>query len=200
MCALHMHIEQSKTQLTHGLSLSPPVASLIQSCVSSAQAILKTLRALADEDLIESEAFLPFQIEYASSSAFLLHLIPIICPSLLSDDSWREDARYVFDTLIAKGSLIAPLRKVELEQLEQKLSALTPASNVITPQLPNEAIGEHNDNQEQETEDQDIQVHLTDETGWDLFAANAMAGLTPGELLDLAEQLDVDSFMYQPDM
>ncbi|KAM0445455.1 hypothetical protein ACHAQK_001664 [Fusarium lateritium] len=200
MCALHMHIEQSKTQMTHGLSLSPPVASLIQSCVSSAQAILKTLRALADEDLIESEAFLPFQIEYASSSAFLLHLIPIICPSLLSDDSWREDARYVFDTLIAKGSLIAPLRKVELEQLEQKLSALTPASNVITPQLPNEAIGEHNDNQEQETEDQDIQVHLTDETGWDLFAANAMAGLTPGELLDLAEQLDVDSFMYQPDM
>lgn len=52
MCALHMHIEQSKTQMTHGLSLSPPVASLIQSCVSSAQAILKTLRALADEDLI----------------------------------------------------------------------------------------------------------------------------------------------------
>jgi len=53
MCALHMHIEQSKTRLmTHGLSLSPPVASLIQSCVSSAQAILKTLRALADEDLI----------------------------------------------------------------------------------------------------------------------------------------------------
>ncbi|KAM0214757.1 hypothetical protein ACHAQD_008656 [Fusarium lateritium] len=141
------------------------------SCVSSAQAILKTLRALADEDLI--------------------------------DDSWREDARYVFDTLIAKGSLIAPLRKVELEQLEQKLSALTPASNVITPQLPteaNEGVGEHDDNQEQETEDQDIQAHLTDETGWDLFAANAMAGLTPGELLDLAEQLDVDSFMYQPDM
>ncbi|KAM0286185.1 hypothetical protein ACHAO9_008400 [Fusarium lateritium] len=203
MCALHMHIEQSKTQMTHGLSLSPPVASLIQSCVSSAQAILKTLRALADEDLIESEAFLPFQIEYASSSAFLLHLIPIICPSLLSDDSWREDARYVFDTLIAKGSLIAPLRKVELEQLEQKLSALTPASNVITPQLPteaNEGVGEHDDNQEQETEDQDIQAHLTDETGWDLFAANAMAGLTPGELLDLAEQLDVDSFMYQPDI
>ncbi|SPJ75769.1 uncharacterized protein FTOL_05500 [Fusarium torulosum] len=201
MCALHMHIEQSKTQMTHGLSLSPPVSSLIQSCVSSAQAILKTLRALADEDLIE--AFLPFQIEYASSSAFLLHLIPIICPSLLSDDSWRDDARYVFDTLIAKGSLIAPLRKVELEQLEQKLSALTPASNVATPQLPtetNEGVSEHDDTQEQEAEEQDIQAHLPDETGWDLFAANAMAGLTPGELLDLAEQLDMDSFLYQPEM
>ncbi|KAI1034595.1 hypothetical protein LB504_004597 [Fusarium proliferatum] len=189
MCALHMHIEQSKTQLlTHGLSLSPPVASLIQSCVSSAQAILKTLRALADEDLIE--AFLPFQIEYASSSAFLLHLIPIICPSLLSDDSWRDDARYVFDTLIAKGSLIAPLRKVELEQLEQKLSALTPASNIATPEVPNQ-VEEHVSVQEEENRESELDEHASDETGWDLFAANAMAGLTPGELLDLAEQLDL---------
>ncbi|KAK2699664.1 hypothetical protein QWA68_000919 [Fusarium oxysporum] len=198
MCALHMHIEQSKTRLmTHGLSLSPPVAPLIQSCVSSAQAILKTLRALADEDLIE--AFLPFQIEYASSSAFLLHLIPIICPSLLSDDSWRDDARYVFDTLIAKGSLIAPLRKVELEQLEQKLSALTPASNIVTPEIQTQ-VEEHGNVQEEENREPELQEHVSDETGWDLFAANAMAGLTPGELLDLAEQLDVDSFLYQPEM
>ncbi|UZP46122.1 hypothetical protein NXS19_013934 [Fusarium pseudograminearum] len=195
MCALHMHIEQSKTRMTHGLSLSPPVASLIQSCISSAQSILKTLRALADEDLIE--AFLPFQIEYASSSAFLLHLIPIVCPSLLSDNSWRDDARYVFDTLIAKGSLIAPLRKVELEQLEQKLSALTPASNIASPEILTE--NQENANQE-ENEDQHNEEHLADETGWDLFAANAMAGLTPGELLDLAEQLDVDNFLYEPEM
>jgi hypothetical protein len=151
------------------------------------------------------EAFLPFQIEYASSSAFLLHLIPIICPSLLSDSSWRDDARFVFDTLIAKGSLIAPLRKVELEQLEQKLSALTPTSNIASPEVPTE-IQENDDTQEHENEDQDgnesqdLQGHLADETGWDLFAANAMAGLTPGELLDLAEQLDVDNFLYQPEM
>ncbi|RGP66921.1 transcription factor [Fusarium sporotrichioides] len=195
MCALHMHIEQSKTQMTRGLSLSPPVASLIQSCVSSAQSILKTLRALADEDLIE--AFLPFQIEYASSSAFLLHLIPVICPSLLSDDSWRDDARYVFDTLIAKGSLIAPLRKVELEQLEQKLSSLTPASNIVSPEISTEI--QRNENQD-ENEGPHPEEHLADETGWDLFAANAMAGLTPGELLDLAERLDVDNFLYEPEM
>ncbi|KAF5720554.1 heterokaryon incompatibility het-6 [Fusarium globosum] len=195
---LLLQYHHSKTQLlTHGLSLSPPVASLIQSCVSSAQAILKTLRALADEDLIE--AFLPFQIEYASSSAFLLHLIPIICPSLLSDDSWRDDARYVFDTLIAKGSLIAPLRKVELEQLEQKLSALTPASNIATPEVPNQ-VEEHVSVQEEENGEPELDEHVSDETGWDLFAANAMAGLTPGELLDLAEQLDVDSFLYQPEI
>jgi hypothetical protein len=47
-----MHMEQSKTQVTRELTLSRPVSSLIQSCVDSAIAILKTLRALADEDLI----------------------------------------------------------------------------------------------------------------------------------------------------
>ncbi|RSL61635.1 hypothetical protein CEP53_005023 [Fusarium sp. AF-6] len=194
MCALHMHMEQSKTQITRELTLSRPVSSLIQSCVDSAIAILKTLRALADEDLIE--AFLPFQIEYASSSAFLLHLIPIICPSLLPDYSWRDDVRYVLDTLIAKGSLAAPLRKVELEQLEQKLSALTPPSDVASPQLPTEV----HENQLEHTGAEHVQPHAPDEMGWDLFAANAMAGLTPGELLDLAEQLDVDSFLYQPEL
>ncbi|RSL90143.1 hypothetical protein CEP52_014679 [Fusarium oligoseptatum] len=194
MCALHMHMEQSKTQVTRELTLSRPVSSLIQSCVDSAIAILKTLRALADEDLIE--AFLPFQIEYASSSAFLLHLIPIICPSLLPDYSWRDDVRYVLDTLIAKGSLAAPLRKVELEQLEQKLSALTPPSDVASPQLPAEV----HDNQLEHAGAEHVQPHAPDEMGWDLFAANAMAGLTPGELLDLAEQLDVDSFLYQPEL
>lgn len=139
---------------------------------------------------------MPFQIEYASSSAFLLHLIPIICPSLLPDFSWRDDVRYVLDTLIAKGSLAAPLRKVELEQLEQKLSALTPPSDIASPQPPAEA---HED-QLGQSGTEDVQTHAPDEMGWDLFAANAMAGLTPGELLGLAEQLDVDSFLYQPEM
>ncbi|ESU15919.1 hypothetical protein FGSG_09349 [Fusarium graminearum PH-1] len=187
---LVLQYHHSKTRMTHGLSLSPPVASLIQSC-PSITSHPETLLTMI------SEAFLPFQIEYASSSAFLLHLIPIICPSLLSDNSWRDDARYVFDTLIAKGSLIAPLRKVELEQLEQKLSALTPASNIASPEIP--AENQENANQE-EDEDQHNEEHLADETGWDLFAANAMAGLTPGELLDLAEQLDVDNFLYEPEM
>ncbi|KAF4980670.1 hypothetical protein FZEAL_3338 [Fusarium zealandicum] len=199
MCALHMHIAQSKTQVSGSLSLSPPVSSLIQSCVDSAQAILRTLRALGEEDLLE--AFLPFQVEYASSSAFLLHLIPIIYPSLLPDYAWRDDVRYVLDSLIAKGSLAAPLRKVELDQLEQRLSALTPASVVFTPQLPVDVScdPQENENEEQIMQQQQ-QQQVQDETGWDLFAANAMAGLTPGELLDLAEQLDVDSFLYQTDM
>lgn len=52
MCALHMHIEQTESQVSHNITLTPTVASLIQSCVDSAQTILRTLRVLGDEDLL----------------------------------------------------------------------------------------------------------------------------------------------------
>ncbi|KAH8734461.1 hypothetical protein BGZ61DRAFT_527804 [Ilyonectria robusta] len=196
MCALHMHIEQATTQVSRGINLSPPVASLIQSCVDSAQTVLSTLRALADEDLLES--FLPFQVEYASSSAFLLHLITVICPYLLHDHTWREDINYILDTMISKGSLVAPLRKVELSQLEQKLSSFTPASEVPETQEPSTVEDELQHQVQGELEHEDHAI--IDETGWDHFAANAMAGLSPRELLDLAEQLDVDCLLYPPEM
>jgi hypothetical protein len=83
-----------------------------------------------------------------------------------------------------------------LEQLEQKLSALTPPSDVASPQPPVEV----HETQLEHNVPEHVQPHAPDEMGWDLFAANAMAGLTPGELLDLAEQLDVDSFLYQPEL
>ncbi|KAH7156619.1 hypothetical protein EDB81DRAFT_787528 [Dactylonectria macrodidyma] len=196
MCALHMHIEQATTQVSRGINLSLPIASLIQSCVDSAQTILSTLRALADEDLLES--FLPFQVEYASSSAFLLHLITVICPYLLHDEIWRDDIDYILDTMISKGSLVAPLRKVELSQLEQKLSAFTPVSDQPDlPEIPHvEDKGHHQIPEQQEHEEHMI----IDETGWDHFAANAMAGLSPRELLELAEQIDVDCLLYPPNM
>lgn len=100
--------------------------------------------------------------------------------------------------MISKGSLVAPLRKVELSQLEQKLSSFTPASEL--PEIQESSTMEdeiqHQVQGEQEHEDHAI----IDETGWYHFAANAMAGLSPRELLDLAEQLDVDCLLYPPEM
>lgn len=117
----------------------------------------------------------------------------MIYPSLLPDNSWCDDARYVIDTLIVKGSLVAPLRKLELEQLERKLSALTPTTgNGTPPQF-------HDDDLQEAVIGEATQEHVADETGWDYFAANVMAGLTPGGLLNLAEQFDVNdinSFLY----
>lgn len=52
MCALHMHIERTERQASQTLSLSTPVASLLQCCADSAQTILQTLQNLADDDLI----------------------------------------------------------------------------------------------------------------------------------------------------
>lgn len=52
MCALHMHIEKTERHASQKLSLSPPVASLLQCGADSAQTILQTLQTLADDDLM----------------------------------------------------------------------------------------------------------------------------------------------------
>ena len=53
MCALHVHIEHTQGgDRSSTISLAPPVSSLMQSCVDSAQTILRTLRVLGDEDLL----------------------------------------------------------------------------------------------------------------------------------------------------
>lgn len=54
MCALQMHIERAERQKSPSISLSHPVASLLQCCADSAQTILQTLQTLADDDLIGS--------------------------------------------------------------------------------------------------------------------------------------------------
>ena len=52
MCALQMHIENTDMQLTEAIPLTPTVASLLYSCVDSAQTVLKMLRVLGEEDLL----------------------------------------------------------------------------------------------------------------------------------------------------
>ncbi|KAJ6099362.1 hypothetical protein N7467_000897 [Penicillium canescens] len=185
MCALHMHIERTERQTSQIISLAPPVASLLQCCAESAQTLLQTLRTLADDDLMD--AFLPFQIEDASSSAFVLYLIRAIAPSLISNDSWCDNLECVLDKLIAKGNLAAPLRRLELRQLEQILAPLTP--RLTNHSLPAASLGDGSDNNEETyTFDQD-------EFEWDMLALNSSVSLPPRELLDLADQLDVDSIM-----
>ncbi|OQD90523.1 hypothetical protein PENANT_c001G02884 [Penicillium antarcticum] len=185
MCALHMHIERTERQTSQIISLAPPVASLLQCCAESAQTLLQTLRTLADDDLMD--AFLPFQIEDASSSALVLYLIRAIAPSLISNDSWCENLECVLEKLIAKGNLAAPLRRLELRQLEQILAPLTPRlANHTLPAANLDEDSEHHD--ETYTFDQD-------EFEWDMLALNSSVSLPPRELLDLADQLDMDSIM-----
>ncbi|WYZ33991.1 hypothetical protein EsH8_I_000267 [Colletotrichum jinshuiense] len=185
MCALHIHIEHSDMSRSQTVSLTPPVASLLQSCVDSAQTVLRTLRVLGDEDLLE--AFLPFQLEDAFSSAFLLYLIRVISPSLLHDDSWCENIKCVLDRMISKGSLVAPLRKLELSQLEHIMSALTPFAEQPPTPSPSTAHPQHHEH--------GSFLDQMEEPGWDIFDTSGMGGLSPQALLDLAERLDVEDLM-----
>ncbi|GFF60415.1 putative fungal-specific transcription factor [Aspergillus udagawae] len=180
MCALHMHIERPDTQKSHSIPLTPAVASLIQSCVDSAQTVLRVLRVIGDEDLLE--AFLPFQLEDAFSSAFLLHLIRVVAPSVLHDDSWCGDIQCILDKMISKGSSVAPLRKLELTQLEQLLTPLMPVYDPLMVPL-----------QMDDTADRAGGLAMTsEEPGWDFFDTDMTVGISPTQLLDLAAQLDVD--------
>lgn len=87
--------------------------------------------------------------------------------------------------------MAAPLRKQELKQLEQILAPLTPKPT-NTP-LPPVDLSEGAEELE-ETYDLD-QVNVGEEFEWDLLGLNSSVSLPPRELLDLADQLDVESIM-----
>lgn len=194
MCALHMHIKRTNSIVAGPVMLSTPVASLLQSCVNSAQTVLRILRVIGDEDLLE--AFLPFQLEDAYSSSFVLYLVRTICPFLVPDDNWEENMESVLDKMVSKGSIVAPVRKMELAQLERFMAAFTPPA-------PAGSTGAGNEDQpmsEQggQAHDDSLSAPLTpsvvaDEPGWDLFQTDTMIGISPGEMLDLAAQLELNN-------
>ncbi|OAA69594.1 Fungal specific transcription factor [Cordyceps fumosorosea ARSEF 2679] len=204
MCALHMHIKRTNSIVAGPVMLSTPVASLLQSCVNSAQTVLRILRVIGDEDLLE--AFLPFQLEDAYSSAFVLYLVRTICPFLVPDDNWEENMQSVLDKMISKGSIVAPVRKMELAQLERFMNAFTPpapaGSNAggATGAGGNGAAhgDDHHMSEQGHGHDDNLDTPLTpsvaaDEPGWDLFQTDTMIGISPGEMLDLAAQLELNN-------
>lgn len=116
----------------------------------------------------------------------MLYLIRAIAPSLISNNSWCENLECVLDKLISKGNLAAPLRRLELRQLEHVLAPLTPKLSFRTPPVN---VNEGNEiNEESYMFDQE-------EFEWDMLGLNSSVSLPPRELLDLADQLDVEGIM-----
>ncbi|KAL4813094.1 hypothetical protein BDW67DRAFT_188091 [Aspergillus spinulosporus] len=210
MCALHAHLEHaqnepqapnypSTTPNPLAIPLSPVVSSLLHCCVESAQTVLQTLRTLADSDRIE--AFLPFQIEDAFASTFLLHIICVIAPTLAPEETWLENADFVMDVLVRKGNLAAPLRKVELECLRRVVRPLTLANAKADSSVVRGENGSEGGNTAVAgTVDENGRttgvVPVPDqELDWDIFTVDATVGLEPQELFDLADQLDIQGVM-----
>lgn len=71
---------------------------------------------------------LPFQTQDALFSAFILQLIRFVAPALISDEGRRPNAQVVFDRMVARGSILAPLRFKEPHQLEETLASFVPGA------------------------------------------------------------------------
>lgn len=100
----------------------------------------------------------------------------------------------MLDKLIAKGNLAAPLRKQELKQLEQILAPLTPNPTPNSTADPFPPVDFNEAEEGNEVYDLD-HVGVGEEFEWDLLGLNSSVSLPPEELLDLADQLDVESIM-----
>ena len=52
------------------------------------------------------EAFLPFQLEYAFSSAMLLSILGTILPAFVRDSTWPRTVRFVLQEMIRKKNAV----------------------------------------------------------------------------------------------
>lgn len=103
--------------------LTASAKGLVQVCIDSAMQVLTILSNLKQHDLID--AFLPFDLDSASSAAFVLLMAANIHPKLVPTRDWLDTAYDVFDIMTSKGNALASLRKSEVEELDAKLRSST---------------------------------------------------------------------------
>ncbi|KAL4876956.1 hypothetical protein BJY04DRAFT_231248 [Aspergillus karnatakaensis] len=118
MCMLHKYSANRGTRLHLP---EAPVMTLLQSSTWSALNILRTLKALAESNMLDH--FLSFQLEAAFSSAVMLCIIDKLLPGFISDDSWLHGVYEILGIMISKGSPAAPLRRQEFERLHRVTEA-----------------------------------------------------------------------------
>ncbi|KAI9691939.1 MAG: hypothetical protein M1822_008012 [Bathelium mastoideum] len=99
--------------------IAGPIASLLEKSAQSAATTLLMLIDLVERDMLET--FLPFQLEYAFSSAVLLAILSAILPTYVPDTGWRRAVSSTFEEMAKKRNVVVPLRKAELEHLEALL-------------------------------------------------------------------------------
>ncbi|RAH69953.1 fungal specific transcription factor domain-containing protein [Aspergillus aculeatinus CBS 121060] len=102
---------------------SGTVHSLLHICLESAQQILRILSNLLEQGLLET--FLPFDVDATSISTMPLIMAAAIDPSLLSDHTpWSQRAYAILDEMHRRGNLAAKLVGAELRQLDTELGQL----------------------------------------------------------------------------
>ncbi|KAL9584292.1 MAG: hypothetical protein Q9203_004724 [Teloschistes exilis] len=105
------------------VTLGGSVRSLLRICVASANEAIRILIALQAQSLLES--FIPFDLESTWSCALVLLLAKLVDPSLLrKEESCMPKIHSILDEMVSRGNLIAGLRKIELQQLDETLTTL----------------------------------------------------------------------------
>ncbi|KAF6798770.1 hypothetical protein CSOJ01_12659 [Colletotrichum sojae] len=100
-------------------ALAGPIRALLKTSSESASKSLRILSTLQSQHLLET--FLPFDLEQAFSSAFVLTLMTAIPGLPDRDTSYMDTTSKILDTMIARGNVVAGFRKEELEKLQEKL-------------------------------------------------------------------------------
>lgn len=204
-----------------------PISSLLQSCTYSALNTLKTLRILGDTNLLGNppllqhsllmklnssgglirvflppDCFLPFQLETAWSSAFILKVIDTVSPSFVLDRSWLIAASEIFDRMISRGSPAARLRKRDFQRLESIMASFVEAheGDRISQSAPDaEAPPEDDDG----STDWQAGTTMHNPDDFDDFLSmglldnNSGPMLSPRELLRLADDLHMEDFVVR---
>lgn len=130
---------------------------------------------------------MPFELEDAFSSAFLLYILRDISPSLLPDQGWRDDIRTILQHMLDNGSVVSPLRQQELDQLETTLASITPCLSGLSA-MAETSIGDGWSGPD----------HIQG-PGKDLFMMDDSVGPSSTDLLDWAQQLDMPDFLVTMD-
>ncbi|VUC25742.1 unnamed protein product [Clonostachys rosea] len=189
MCVLQRRIAlgDDKKTIPEG-----PISSLLQSCAHSALNILRALETLGDNNLLDS--FLPFQLETAWSSAFLLQIIVAVAPTFVEDRTWLAAAHRIFDMMIARGSPAARLRKRDFQRLEHIMASYlregegNSSAQDSSCRTPGQGGGFWDPN---------LSSEMEEFSPWGLLGSNGNFAISPNEILNLTEGLNMEDFLLR---
>ncbi|KAJ4327715.1 hypothetical protein N0V84_001822 [Fusarium piperis] len=187
---LQSRLGQANASLVDRLK-SESVRRLVQICLESSYRIIKILSVLLSQGLLEN--FLPFDLDAAFSSTIAIIMAATIDASLVTDyNHWIQKAYAVLDEISSRGNTVALLVGSELRQLEDNLDHLRMREGWLTMSF---AVG--GNPLETSQDGTDIPMHPLEGTLRTGFLGESPMnfGLSPGQLLELANSLDIDSFL-----
>lgn len=136
-------------------------------------------------------------METVFSSAFLLYVIDAVSPGFVPDQTWLATAHSIFDMMIAKGSPAAPLRKRELQRLEQIMTSYLAGLQMDSSTLQlqsNAGLGSPMGDRSRVADTE----YMDSDSPWGLLGAQGGLIMSPGEILQLAGELQMDDFILDP--